>query len=634
MAKKVLSIVLAVLFVFSSFAIVGSAVDDVIYPDEEMAITNPKERIDIVFLSGKIGSTNLRETPADEEILEYNLSFWSQEIIDEYHALKAKGASDAEWEALYEKMKTPWNDDYEYWGDYRYKYYATDPENDIDDKNAVAKVWYVPSKTEVEPGETFTVDMVCTTNFYFSIIYATIFYDKTNIDIIENMDADKGDVGFTFGPEFETWRLIGGKPYFDWGMSPRDGDVRPLNWPKDLRNEAAYNQYAGCRVSSFADNSKKDQPNFVKAIKADNTVIGTFTFKVKEDAQPGYSIKFFTPTDIQLSFEKEDLYTQNKKIDYGWQFERANGPQDDSLPDYHAARSKTMIVSDSYVNVKSDTPVVEYADYTALDAAVNEFDSRLSAFYTKSSWAAYASAVTAGSTLSRTILKSEQATVDAATKAITDAKAALVSTSVISAETVGTPTIGSEANVKVVVSGSPEATRLVDANDPEVSTTFERGNVMITEDGDNEIWTFKVLASEANSTYNVFARYSKEWLGDYKVLTVNAVDGLDLSIHSISIPDMYPAGTYMDGKIKKGVHQVIIKTSTDVCKIQFVAPDGSTRTYDNKNYPPVVLDSGECVWTINYNFDYLGALNLDLRTRAVTTTFALTGDSITGRVMY
>ena len=131
MAKKVLSIVLAVLFVFSSFAIVGSAVDDVIYPDEEMAITNPKERIDIVFLSGKIGSTNLRETPADEEILEYNLSFWSQEIIDEYHALKAKGASDAEWEALYEKMKTPWNDDYEYWGDYRYKYYATDPENEI-----------------------------------------------------------------------------------------------------------------------------------------------------------------------------------------------------------------------------------------------------------------------------------------------------------------------------------------------------------------------------------------------------------------------------------------------------------------------------------------------------------------------
>ena len=89
----------------------------------------------------------------------------------------------------------------------------------------------------------------------------------------------------------------------------------------------------------------------------------------------------------------------------------------------------------------------------------------------------------------------------------------------------------------------------------------------------------------------------------------------------------------MDGKIKKGVHQVIIRTSTDVSKVQFVAPDGSTRTYDNKRYTPAV-DGDELVWTINYNFDYLGALNLDLRTRAVTTTFALTGDSITGRVMY
>lgn len=633
MAKKILSIVLAVLLVFSSFAIVGSAADDVIYPDEELAITNPKDRIDIVFLSGKIGSTTLRETKADKEILEYNLSFWSQEIIDEYHALEAKGASDAEWEALYEKMKTPWDDDFEYWGDYRYKYYATDRENDIDDKNAVATVSYVPSKTEVEPGETFTVDMVCSTNFYFSILYATIFYDKTNIELIENMDAAKGDVGFKLGSEFDAWEIYAEKPYFNWGISPLYGDVRSLNWPKDLQNEAAYNQYAACRIITVPDTSKREQPNFVKALKADNTVIGTFTFKVKEDAQPGYSVKFFTPTDIQLSFEKEDLWTQNKKIDYGWQFERANGPQDDSLPDYHAARSKTMVVSDSYVTIKSDAPVVEYADYTALDAAVSEFDSRLSAFYTKSSWAAYASAVTAGSNLARDILKSEQATVDAATKAITDAKAALVETSVISADVVGAPTIGSEANVKVVVSGSPEAIRLVDANDPEVSTTFERGNVVITEDGDNEIWSFKVLASEASSTYNVFAKYSDEWLADYKVLTINAVEGLDLSIHSISIPDMYPAGTYMDGKIKKGVHQVIIRTSTDVSKVQFVAPDGSTRTYDNKRYTPAV-DGDELVWTINYNFDYLGALNLDLRTRAVTTTFALTGDSITGRVMY
>ncbi len=633
MAKKVLSIVLAVLFVFSSFAVTGSAADEVVYPAEELAITNPKDRIDIVFLSGKLNARNLRTTPEDEEILEHNLSFWSQEIIDEYHALEAKGASDEEWEALYKKMKTPWDDDYEYWGDYRYKYYATDPKNDIDELNAVADISFVPSKTVVEPGETFTVDMVCTTNFYFSILYATIFYDKTNISIVENMDATQGAVGVTLGTPFNIWGIDTDKPYFNWGVSPKYGDVRSINWPKALRNEEAYNKYEACRIITYSDYAKKTQPGFVYAVKGDNTVIGTFTFTVKEDAQPGYAIRFFTSSDIQLSFEKEDYIITDTKGDYGWQFERSNGPMDDSLTSRHAAMSKTMNITDAYVTVKSDEPIVEYADYTALDAAVNEFDSALSPFYTKSSWATYASAVTAGSTLSRTILKSEQATVDAATKAITDAKAALVATGVISAATVGTPTIGSEANVKVVVSGSPEAIRLVDPDDPEIITNYERGDVVITEDGDNEIWTFKVLASEASSTYHVYAKYSKEWLGDYKVLTVNAVDGLDLSIHSISIPDMYPAGVYMDGKIKKGVHQVIVRTSKDVCKVQFVAPDGSTRTYDNKKYPPAV-EGDEYVWTINYNFDYLGALKLDLRTRAVTTTFALTGDSITGRVMY
>ena len=88
----------------------------------------------------------------------------------------------------------------------------------------------------------------------------------------------------------------------------------------------------------------------------------------------------------------------------------------------------------------------------------------------------------------------------------------------------------------------------------------------------------------------------------------------------------------MDGKIYAGVHDVTIRTSKDVFKLQLIDPDGNTRTYDQVTWTPVE-DGDELVWTIKVNF-YIGKFNLGLRTRAANTTFALTGDYITGRGMF
>lgn len=654
MAKKFISIVLSVILAFSAFAICSFAGDTItdedreLYPAEELEIADPEKRIDLALLSGKeSGGSFLLSDVASEDVLEYNLSFWKDEIIDEYHALKAKGdaATDEEWGALYRKMKTPHNNDWseenayrDFWYEYR------------DESKAVADIKLVPSKTELKPGEEFSVDVYFTSNFYVASIYSTFFYNNKLVDIIGCDEKYKGtDLEFKGqqasdknlfvpGPEFNgkynynEMTHYGDYTYGDYVLT--FGDMRDVEWPDSIKalDNAMTDYEAYCLF--IAPNVKDNDT--VPAIKGDNTLYVTLKFKVKDDAKVGSTTNIIAPGDGVYSLDKLALYdeyfAQDKFISPCWQFMRVNKDSDACwmyMADQAAQYSQTMTSTPATISIVGDD--VETADYTALDAAIANFNSSVSGLYTNASWTAYASAVSAGMNLSRDLLKEDQATVDAATKAITDAEAALVLNKLVSADVIGTPTIGSNATVQVVANGSPAAVRLVDGDGN--ALTFNREDATITTSGDNEIWSIRVAATAEKTVYTVFVKYGDAFAEEGLPLTIVATEGADLSIHSISIPDMYPAGTYMDGKIYEGVHDVIIRTSKDVFKIQFIDPDGNTRTFSSVDFTPVV-DGDELVWTLPVKFSGLGAMNYGLRTRAVNTTFALTGDYITGRIVY
>ncbi len=647
MAKKIISIVLSVIFAFSAFAICSFAGDTItdedreLYPAEELAIADPKDRIDRALLTGKrFGMIEtLADTAASKDVLEDNLYYWKQEIIDEYHALEAKGdaATDAEWGALYRKMKTPKDNDFDSYRDFWYEY------KDLSKGKATVK--YVASKDVVEPGEEFTVDMYLTTDFWFSFMYATVFYDNTVIDIVgcnedtreKDVDVVKPDDPSTvcvhpLGEAFSTyWEYNEGKHYGDYDLKVY-GDMRSMEWPEGVKaEENCYDRIEGYRFSLAPKLTVASTP----AMKCDNTKVITLRFKAKETATAGSMSKIFCTNDAMYTYNKLAYYDEceaiGKTIAPCWQFYRVDKDSDACLcylADESYQFDKTLDITGTAVTIAGAQ--VEKADYTALDAAIAAFDSSVSGLYTASSWSAYASAVTAGSALSRDLTKDEQATVDAATKAITDAKDALVLNALVSADVIGTPTIGSNANVKIVANGSPKAIRLVGEGDN--ALTFNREDAVISVDGDNEVWNIKVAATSAKAEYAVFAKYGDEFAGEALPLVIEATEGLDLSIHSISIPDMYPAGTYMDGKIYSGSHDVIVRTSKDVFKFQLIDEDGNTRTFDQKVWTPVE-DGDELVWTVKVNFN-LGKLNLGFRTRAYNTTFALTGDYITGRVVF
>lgn len=661
MTKKIMALLLSVICVFSTLVVGSFAADeeyktydpnfkDVItnedrskYPAEELAIANPEKRIDITFLTGKEYGSVYAEEPACKSTLEYNLYFWDKEqIIDVYHALEQdENATAEQWGALYRKMKTPKNNDWteeSAYVDFCYEYRR--------ENKATCDVKLVPSKTVLDPGEEFTVTVYLTTNFYTGTMYSTFFYNNDVVDIMsctenyigtdmENQpqpDSLKNmhELGAEWGNNRHCYVEI--PHYGDYtygGYVSSLGDMRELEWPDSLKKVPGYkNKYEAYNIIF----SIKDYAKSAPAMKFNNQVLITLKFKVKDDAKPGATASIFAPSDSVYTTSKLDIYDAGHNgaiIKPCWQFFRVDPNTETRLQcwtTYDAQYDQTLTCTPANITVAGG---VQGADYTAFDAEYALFNSDNSVLYSTVSWANYAAAYTEASSLSRTLTSDDQDTVDAATKKLADARKALVLNKLVSANVIGNVTVGEDATIKVVANGSPKTLRLVSESGSS-SISVDRADATITTEGGNESWSFKIPVAAEQTKYNVFAMYGDAFGNDSVVLDVVATTGLDLSIHSISVEDLY--GSNQNGKIYCGRHDIVVRTSLDVHKIQFVDISGNTVTYDKRSNP--VVEGDELVWTVSFNFSKLGNFVYSLRTRAENTTFAFTGDSISGRVMY
>lgn len=654
MTKRIIAILLSVIFVFSALAVGSFAADDeyktydpdfkdVItaedqekYYPEELAIANPEKRIDMVFLTGKMGGYDYPSKPAAKSVLEYNLGFWDDEIITEYNALSAdENATAEEWGALYRKMNTPKDNNSDYagfWYEYR------------DESKAKCDIRFVPSKTtDLAPGEEFTVDVYLTTTFYVGTIQSTFFYNNDVIDIMSctegNLASDETKYAAQSAelqkmhPMGERWAQnrsylleiphYGDNTYGDYSEIDRE-DRRELEWPASLTSEEGYkDKYEAYNIIFNVDNVSKPCP----AIRFNNEILVSLKFKVKEDAAPGSTGTIFVPSDSVYSMNNLELYEEHPEIRPCWQFFRVDPDSETAdfyAPGYDCQYDQKIVCTPGKITVAGSAQP-KPADYTAFDAEYGLFNSADSVLYTADSWANYARAYTTASSLSRTLTEDEQDTVDAATSSLSAARAALVLNKLVSANTIGSVSVGENAKVKIVANGSPKTIRLV--GEDENALSFDRADAEITVDGNNEIWNINVPVTAEQATFNVFAKYGDAFGNDSVSLTITATQGLDLTIHSVSVPDKIGSKVYF------GRHDVIVRTSLDVYKVQFVDLSGNTVTYDKVRSKPVV-EGDELVWTLNFNFCALGNFVYSFRTRAINSTFAYTGESISGRVMY
>lgn len=580
MAKKLLCVLLSVAMLVGTFALAASAGEYYDYTPETAAEelaeklwevdynanVDYKDLINRTWLTGaKAGGHNsIPETAAPQEILEQNLYFWADEIIEAYNS----ATTNEEYWALYNKMATPQIVNFEYEDDngdkvvesdilYEYGYYYRDESKAVMELEIVADVDYVKA------GDIITVDVYGTSNFITQWMFGGIFYDRqylTPLTIDFDEEANPTWIMSTYQLEHAVQYDADGNITFD-----RRDDY----WPNHFQTEENFNKYG---VSYLLCEGDMDLGigNYVYGKKFDGNRIFTATYQVKDDIPDGYELEFFVPEDC-VSTMDELLYSE-------W-----GDGEDAAIFNFYHLVYEGNTIAETDITVDANA----YFDQTVT---------------------ANVETVVAG----QAPTKGEIVSVNAATA-----------------------TIGDTAVATVEVTGNPESLRVV-TPDGYQNFTRDDNSVSIEATDAGEIWTIELFVAEAEVACTVYADYGDLGATDGTDFVLIGTVAQDLSIHSIVIPDMYP-DAMNGGVITAGKHDIIIKTSTDVVKLQFYAEDGTTYTYTSwsgEGKVPYEDIDGERVWTINHAFGPYGTRSLVIRTRSATTFFAATDSTLDATVVY
>lgn len=580
MAKKLLCIVLSVTMLLGVFAISSSANQYYDYTPEDAeaevaekgwyldydADLDWKDEIDRRWLTGTTLYDGTAEEAAPQEVLEYNLYFWADEIIEAYNS----ATSNEDYWNLYNKMATPEILYYTYEDggemvtecdilyDYAYEY--------REEEKAEFTLDFEADKEYAMPGDIITVNVYASTNFLCSNARGGFFYDKsilTPLTVEYNSESDPTWVG----QDYQLEQAV---------VYDADGNItldrRADFWPADMYTEANLEKYG---VTSFYTRPDVGLGlgNYNHGRKFDKDLFITATYQVKEDAPVGSKVEFFVPDGCVSSVQDLGAAEWGNGEDASiWVIYRVDyvGHTLDTLDkmvDYNAFGDQTIVSNNAVVTIGEE--VVEEPEVKGEIVNVTPSDTY----------------------------------------------------------------IGDTAVVSVDVTGSPDALRVTT---PDGYQIFTRDDADITTTENGETWVIEIFVAEEEVACTVYADYGDLGVTDGTDFTLIGLIKKDLSIHSIEIPDMYP-DAQNGGVITAGKHDIIIKTSTDVVKIQFYAEDGSTYTYTSwsgAGKVPFEDIDGERVWTISHAFGPYGTRSLVIRTRSAETFFAATDSTLDATVVY
>ncbi len=637
MAKKVLSIVLAVVMLMSVLVVGASA-----------AVTDYQLGVKRILLGGieklsaneatwrtKIASYESQ----DPDIVARNLAYWDKEVQDAY----AAASTTAQWKALYNLMREGVVNDIYAEGDLDDFYPAHRLHTSVGYKYEVTKVIDGTTGEEREsvayaqPGDQVIVTVSVKTDFIANLFGVGLIYEFNNVTFDEDTGVTclLGDPWVQSGSTQPNYGIVGSNDYRSW------------QWPTSMRGNknGEFDTYKMVKAIFKTDLAQYESYDLAYQFD-DYTPAFEFPFIINDDAADGVTINFFNVEKSSQQIEDLEMYESSGKSETVLnEAYRTISPLRLDLKDASLVRPDACAIYDQNWTFENATltigeePTAEPADYTELDAAINAFDAEAAneADYTAATWAAYAAAAAEGKEVSRDLTTDDQKTVDDAADAITAAAADLAKNEVKSAVVDGATAIGSEAKVKVTVDGAPSKLTLKKDNDT-ITITAQNATITNNDDG-TQTWEFGVFADSESATYEVYAKYANVTENPVS-LTIKATSDIDLNVYGITVYDMYPENKN-GGTVIKGRHIVEIVTGKDVFKIQFVDPAGKIESGSTYTYSPVhnnceVVENadGTLTWTINHAFGPMGSWSMPIRTRAESTTFATTGEFLTARVVY
>lgn len=579
MAKKVLSIVLSVAMLLGTFAIASFAGDYYSYTREEAeaeiaeklwyvdydADVDWKDEIDRRWLTGTPDGDGSAEVVAPQEILEYNLFFWADEIIAEYNA----ASSNEDYWNLYNKMATPEILDYTYEADgekvteceilydFAYEY--------REESKAEFELDIRADKEYAKPGDIITVEVYATSNFRTGEVRGGIFYDKSALKPLEIefaltddnwIELSEADLDYAFDCDEN------GNVTFD-----RRDDC----WPDYFQTPENLEKY-GCSWIYVVGDPNKDYGQYTAGRQFNNELLFTATYEVKADVADGTAVEFFLPSNVTPTVDDLGASENGNGEDATvWALYRV---------DYPGLTEETYDLKVDYNSFCDHTVTANVETVTIGEEPAPAVKGEIVDVYQSEAF------------------------------------------------------VGDVTEVDVEVTGSPEALHFMEANGGYKRVARETATII--EFNGNELWTVDLFVEDELLEYTVYADYGDLGSTDGKEFVIVGQVKKDLSIHSIEIPDMYPDAKN-GGVITAGKHDIIIKTSTDVVKIQFYAADGTSYTYTSwsgAGKVPYEDIDGERVWTIPHSFGPFGYRSLVIRTRSAETFFAATNSTLDATVVY
>ncbi len=540
--------------------------------------------------------------------------------------------------------------------------YALVTETDVDDFDGEyfvnrdeSKAWFnynisTDNIANVPAGGTFDVTVSLKSNYYMTVLYLPIAYDADVFTVTNISYSDEMTEMFTITNPNHNWL---------WYEGTERPDYTPMEWNYALSDGRMVKE----KYQIFMQIAyQKSDLNIKESwMPAEETEMYTVTFQVKEDATAADGKIFADSTWIASYFEYETdpvyyeqvlLLPRAYSINCWERYEVYDGRTifGSEFPDVQANFDHTGIFGGKNAETYTSTDIygqtveangavitipigeeVIPADYTNLDAALataatyDNADGK----YTEASFKALTDAVDAGNAVARDLTEADQAIVDNAAAAINDAIAKLEEVVIIvspikNATTTRTALVGNFAYIDVVVDGTPEKLRFVDASN--TTYTLTKDNALVTAVVDNgdgtQTWTIKKRVSADSEALTIFAKYEETgWdPAGYPFTLVAEEPEVDDRLVSCDIVDD------VDGVMYAGVHAITVKTGLDVTKVQF-KKGANTWTYTAEN-ATVVEEDGGLTWTINMNFSNCGDNTYDIRTRTAKSAFASTGSTL------
>lgn len=598
MAKKVLSVVLALVIALGVCAVAVSA-----------ATTSELNKI-------------LASLPDD-----YNARFYNDKTVDAISAAKTAAAAaiasgsqsdiDSAY-ALCEAAKTLVEEKGQYSipdpiipGEVEWRDYSI---NRDESKAHAYYKWSSDASKYLKAGDTFTITISLKTDFYISSMFTSFAYDATKYEII--------DAAYS-APCLVANELNGVN--YKWGRSVSNDSILdecwPTSWTTEMRNK--YNQFC---ISSIPNNTNNDL-----WMPTDYEELVTVTVKVLDNAADGVG-KIFMSSDFTTPFisDSSAVFTNPST-----RFVRAAGAKHSQFEpvDELANYDQTIAFPEALEYTIGEAPAA--ADYKALNKAIASKADYTESDYTAASWKAFADAVAAGEKVDRTLTSDKQSVVDAATKAIVDAREALEfqqaeGCRILSVVPSAPVQLAEKTVLDITVKGTPTKLRFV--NKDLNTWTFDRNNpavVSITDNGNGtETWKLRFNVYLEKAVYSIYARFADEgWVEPaYKyVLKVDSSSD-DKNVYSYEIDECY------DGVMYNGVHKLTVVTGAGVYKVQLYK-GGNTWTYTANNATVDYVD-GNKVWTINMNFAQLGDQSYSIRVRTLQSAFEFSDKTINVEVRY